>query len=121
MTPAEIQQTIEGMLAVQRSLQDSQLALKEGQLDIRERQLRLLEVQEENNQQIKAIINTQQRTEEHIGGIGAYMRELISKDVNHERRIEQLIGYSISTESDHLTLLERLIALEQKVKQLEQN
>ena len=37
---------------------------------------------------------------------------------DHEKRLTQLVGYSITGESDRLDLLERLQKLEQQVKQL---
>lgn len=36
----------------------------------------------------------------------------------HEKRLTQLVGYSITGESDRLDLLERLMKVEQQVKQL---
>jgi hypothetical protein len=72
MTPEQIQAAIEGMLAVQRELQDSQL--------------RLLE------------------------------QSKIS-----ERKLDRLIGYSITQESDILTVQEELIALKTRVAALEQH
>lgn len=92
MTPEEMQNIIEGMLSVQRELQNSQLKqgesiskLKESIIELRESVADLKEVSQ-----------------------------------RHERRLEQLIGYSISGESDRLDLLQRLQTLERKVSKLEQ-
>ena len=38
----------------------------------------------------------------------------------HDRRIEQLIGYSITGEGDRLDLLERFQGLERRVRKLEE-
>jgi hypothetical protein len=99
MTPEEIQKTIEGMLAVQRELQEGQLKLQETQQQIQAEQQQL---QEGQMQMLDAL------------------SRLIEVSNRHERRLEQLIGYSITQESDHLTLTERVIALEQQVKKLQE-
>ncbi len=72
MTPEQIQAAIEGMLAVQRELQDSQL-------------------------------------------------KLLEQSKISERKLDRLIGYSITQESDILTVQEELIALKTRVTALEQN
>jgi len=45
----------------------------------------------------------------------------ISSQERQQRLIDRLIGYSITNESDHLTLEERLNALEQRIQRLESN
>jgi hypothetical protein len=77
MTFEEIQLTLEQMLAVQRELQESQLAQR---------------------QEIQAMLTYQER---------------------QQRLIDRPIGYSITNESDHLTLEERLNALDERIKRLE--
>ena len=86
MTPDEIRQAIEGMLAVQRELQNTQLIMREEIADLKESTRNLNEVSQ-----------------------------------RHERRIEQLIGYSITGENDRLDIVERLMSLERRVNQLEGN
>ncbi len=71
MTFEEIQAVIEGMLAVQRELQDSQL-------------------------------------------------KLLEQTKISERKLDRLIGYSITQESDILTVQEELVALKTRVAALEQ-
>lgn len=88
MTPEQIQETIQGMLSVQRELQNSQL-----------RQLK--EIQEINR--------TIQECNENIRND---IRELIQNASQQQSIMSQLIGYSISTESDILTLQERMNNLE---------
>ena len=53
------------------------------------------------------------------GKSGEYLRELIQSQAEQGRRINQLLGYSLNAESDRLTLQERLILLENRVKKLE--
>lgn len=71
MNPEQIQAAIEGLLAVQRELQDSQL-------------------------------------------------KLLEQSKISERKLDRLIGYSITQESDILTVQEELIALKTRVSALEQ-
>jgi len=92
MTPEEIQRTIEGMLAIQRELQNSQLEFRESLAELR-----------------TDIIDLKEST-----------RNLNEISQRHERRMEQLIGYSITGESDRLDLLQRLMTLEHRVSRLEQ-
>lgn len=92
MTPEEIQRTIEGMLTIQRELQNSQLEFRESLAELR-----------------TDIIDLKEST-----------RNLNEISQRHERRMEQLIGYSITGESDRLDLLQRLMTLEHRVSKLEQ-
>lgn len=71
MNPEQIQAAIEGLLAVQHELQDSQL-------------------------------------------------KLLEQSKISERKLDRLIGYSITQESDILTVQEELIALKTRVSALEQ-
>lgn len=84
MTFEEIQQTIQGMLAVQKDLQTSQLRFAESLAELRESTMELNEVSK-----------------------------------RHERRIEQLIGYSITGERDRMDIIQRLQDLERRVSRLE--
>lgn len=86
MTPEEIQRSIEGMLAVQRELQNTQLIMREEIADLKESTRNLNEISQ-----------------------------------RHERRIEQLIGYSITGEGDRLDIVERLMSLERRINRLEGN
>ncbi len=100
MTPEEIQRTIEGMLAVQKELQNSQLRF-DSSLD------RL-------GQDISEL-------RESISELRESVTDLKDVSQRHERRIEQLIGYSITGETDRLDLLGRLTTLERRVNRLEQD
>ena len=98
MTPEEIKETIEGMLAAQRELQNSQLKL-----------------QEESQRQREDINVLRQDISTLVQGIG----QLIDVSNRHERRIEQLIGYSLTGESDRLDLYQEVNDLKRRVERLE--
>ncbi|MGK7946053.1 MAG: hypothetical protein AB4058_16450 [Microcystaceae cyanobacterium] len=91
MTFEEIQKTIEVMLSVQRQIQDSQLELRDAQ----ERERETLQVMIEE------------------------MNRFIERSNRNERRIEQLIGYSITNESEHLDIEQRFRELEDRISELE--
>lgn len=93
MTPEEIQRMIEGMLAVQKGLQDSQL-------------------------QFSSNLDT---ISQDISELRQSVSDLKEVSQRHERRIEQLLGYSITGESDRLDMVERLMDLEQRINRLEGN
>lgn len=114
MTPEEIQRTIDGMLAVQRELQEGQLKIQENQIRDREQIEQILSVQKE-------MLSVQRDLQEGQMQMLDSLSRLIEVSDRHERRIEQLIGYSITGESDRLTLLERLIKLENRVQEIEKN
>jgi polyhydroxyalkanoate synthesis regulator phasin len=98
MTPEEIQTTLEQMLAVQRELQESQLQLQDGQVRLQQEQ----EAQ-------KAVLD------ELIERYG----DLSANSERQQRILEQLIGYSLTNESEHMTLEEKLEALQARVQRLE--
>jgi len=93
MTPEEIQRTIEGMLSVQRELQASQIEFRASLAELRE----------------------------DIADLKEATRNLNEISARHERRLEQLIGYSITGEADHLDLLQRFQGLDRRVSRLEQD
>ncbi len=112
MTFEEMQKTIEGMLAVQRQLQESQIQLnerqmqlQESQLELRERQLRFQDAQERERETLQVMIEE--------------MTRFIERSNRNERRIEQLIGYSITNESEHLDIEQRFRNLEARLSELE--
>jgi hypothetical protein len=144
MTFEEIQKTIEGMLAVQKELQEGQLKLQERQLQLQEGQLRIQEAQARDrdrfDRQIEQMLavsrelqegqlrlqerqlqlqDSQERERETIKIMVEEMTRLIEVSNRYDRRIEQLIGYSITNESEHLDIEERFRALETRVQRLE--
>lgn len=76
MNYEEIQKTIEGMLSIQRELQESQLKLKESQLL--------------HDQQIDRLISYQENTARQIGQLTTLLQTLANIADSHERRIEHL-------------------------------
>lgn len=76
MTSEEIQKIIEGMLSVQRELQESQLKLKESQ--------------SLHDQQIDRLIGYQETTSRQIGDVTTLIQTLANVANSHEKRIEQL-------------------------------
>ena len=114
MTPEEIQRTIEGMLAVQKELQNSQLRF-DSSLD------RLGQDISELRGSISELRGSISELRESTSELRESVTDLKDVSQRHERRIEQLIGYSITGESDHLDLLGRLTTLERRVNRLEQD
>ncbi len=98
MTFEEMQKIIEGMLAVQRELQESQLELKERQLEF-----------EESQETQKVVLD------ELIQQYG----DLAKHSIRQREILDRLIGYSLTNESDHLDLEEKLQRLETRMKRIE--
>ncbi|GBF80351.1 hypothetical protein [Aphanothece sacrum] len=119
MTFEEIQKTIEGMLAVQRQLQEGQLKLQENQLRDRDQIQQILAVSRQLQERQIQLQDRQERERETLQIMVEEMTRLMEISNRHERRIEQLIGYSITNESDHLTLEERIRGLESRIQRLE--
>jgi hypothetical protein len=101
MTFEEIQQTIEGMLSVQRELQGSQLRFEAELGDLKQSVGDLKEAQKQSLVAMDALLEHGKAT---------------------DRRIEQLIGYSINRERDSLDIQQdildlrhRLVAIERKL------
>ena len=105
MTLEEMQQIIEGMLAVQRQLQESQLEFKQSQIEFKQSQIEFKQSQEAQ----KFVL------EELIQRYG----DLAEQSIRQKEILDRLIGYSISNESEHLNLEEKLQLLETRIKRLE--
>jgi len=90
MTFEEMQSVIQGMLAVQQELQRSQVDLKAEIGDLKD----------------------------STNDLRKSAQALLDLSLRHERRIEQLLGYSITGDSDRLDLTQRLENLERKVNRL---
>ena len=112
MTFEEMQKIIEGMLSVQRELQESQLQLKERHLEFEERQTKFEERQakfEERQETQKFVLD------ELIHKYG----DLAEHSIRQREILDRLIGYSLTNETDHLNLEEKLQALEARIKRFE--
>lgn len=91
MNSEEIQNAIAGMLSVQRELQNTQLR---------------------SSQEFAALKDSISELKQSISDLNEISRR-------HERRIEQLIGYSITGESDRLDILSRILEAERRINRLE--
>jgi hypothetical protein len=91
MTPEQVLQTIEGMLSVQKELQGSQLRFETELGDLKEAQKQTL----------------------------AAIDALLEHGKATDRRIEQLIGYSINRERDSLDIPQDILNLRHWVVALE--
>jgi hypothetical protein len=92
MTFEQIQQAIEGMLSIQRELQNSQLRFDAELGDLKE-------AQKQNLVAMEALLEHSNAT---------------------ERKIERLVGYSITQESDVLDVRTDVLELKRRVTALEQ-
>ncbi len=119
MTFEEMQKIIEDMLSVQRELQESQLQLKERHLEFEDRQAKFEERQlklEESQLKFKESQETQKLVlDELIHKYG----DLAENSIRQREILDRLIGYSLTNESDHLNLEEKLQALEARIKRFE--
>ena len=73
--------------------------------ELQERQIQLQDTQERERETLEIIIKE--------------MKQFIIKFNENKNRIEQLTGYSISNESDHLNIQQRLMNLEDRINRLE--
>ncbi|NEQ69454.1 MAG: hypothetical protein F6K21_30480, partial [Symploca sp. SIO2D2] len=86
-------------------LQESQLELKESQLELKERQLKFEESQENQKFVLDELIHKYGDLAEH--------------SIRQREILDRLIGYSLTNESDHLNLEEKLQALEARIRRFE--
>jgi hypothetical protein len=116
------------ILAVQRDLQEGELRLQQRQAQYeaasQERQLRSEAASQEYRDRFERdmarMSAVQQDLQEgQLRQMSAIQNLLISSEC-HERMVNQLIGYSITNESDHLDLEERMRALGAKMQRIEQ-
>ena len=98
MTFEQIQQAIEGMLSVQRELQGSQLRFEAELGDLKQSVGDLKESQKQTLVAMDALLEHGKAT---------------------DRRIEQIIGYSINRESDSLDIQQDILDLRHRVVALE--
>jgi len=105
MTPEEIQQILQQMLAVQRDLQDKQLKNTENI--------------SRNTENISRNTEDISRLRDGMSLLADGVSELIDHSKSQDKRLDQLIGYSITAESDRLDLEERVRVLERKIRKIE--
>lgn len=115
MTFEEMQAIIQGMLAVQRDLQEGQMKLQESQKTFDENQKKLLESQAQTDQKIDRLTEKIDNLSDQVGHLNVVSQR-------HEDRFTQFYGYHQSSESDRLHIREtqnqivaRLDAIEDKL------
>ena len=119
MTPEEIRNTIEQMLAVQRQIQENQIrntdniARLELQVQANAQQIQANAQQiQENAQQI------QELTRSNREDIKTLVIEIAKLTVDQKEKFDQFYGYHQSSDSERLDIVERLIKVEQEVAQI---
>ncbi|MGK7951171.1 MAG: hypothetical protein AB4368_20890 [Xenococcaceae cyanobacterium] len=121
MTPEEIRNTIEQMLAVQRQIQESQIkntdniARLEIQIQANAEQIQA------NAEQIQAQNSQfQEFFRSNREDISTLVTEIAKLTVDQREKFNQFYGYHQSADTDRLNLLERLIRVEQEIAQIKQ-
>lgn len=105
MTPEEIKNTIEQMLAVQRQIQESQIRNTDN--------IARLELQvQANAEYIQENAELIRRSREDINTL---VEEVAKLTVDQREKFNQFYGYHQSADSERLDLMERLIKVEQEV------
>lgn len=105
MTPEEIQQTIEGMLAVQR--------------DILERQLRNTEAIEQLGERIDRVSQQQEINLQAIALLTDNISNFNIISQRHENRLTQLYGYQMSADTDRLNIMQNLNDIKRRLNNIE--
>lgn len=147
MTFEEFQQALTQMLAVQRELQESQLKFREAQelqrqeiqdlltshqsreqeiqgmlavqRELQESQLQFREVQEAQRQEFQSVLTIQRDLQESQLTQRQAIEQLLEYQQRQQTLLDRLIGYSLTNESDHLDLEERMNALERRIQAVE--
>jgi uncharacterized protein (DUF342 family) len=114
MTPEEIRNTIEQMLAVQRQIQESQIRNTDN--------IARLELQVQANAELIQAQNRQfqEFTRSNREDISTLVAEIAKLTVDQREKFNQFYGYHQAADSDRLNLLERLIKVEQEIAQIKQ-
>jgi len=119
MTFEEMQALMREMLEVQRKLQEDSLR----QLERAQNQSEQIRAQGEQiraqGEQIQAQGEQIRELGQHAQAVTDQIEMLAELGTRYERRLNQLVGYSISAESDRLDLAERMLDLEMRVRKLE--
>ena len=136
MTPEQIQETISNILKIQAELQQSQLRqegeiknLLEVQAELQQSQLRqeskindILTISERHSEQIEDLRAINRETLQTIRESHRDLAEIIEQSNRKiERQISNLVGYSLTAESDRLNIQERIRYLEKRIDRLEDN
>lgn len=115
MTPEQIQETISTILKIQAELQQSQLR-QESKIN------NILEIQENHSKEIEDLRAINRETLQTIRESHRDLGEIIEQSNRRiERQISNLVGYSLTAESDRLNIQERIRYLEKRIERLEDN
>ncbi|MEN9520185.1 MAG: hypothetical protein RLZZ381_2773 [Cyanobacteriota bacterium] len=119
MTFEEIQKIIEGMLAVQRNIQDADLRLQEKLDRVAEQQLKSdLKLEKLAQNQIESDYKLD-RLSDKIDNLTENVSNLNIISQRHEDRLTQSYGYHQTAESDRLRLFEVQNRIERRLDRIE--
>jgi chromosome segregation ATPase len=112
MTFEEIQTVIEGMLAVQRDIQENQINSNERFKDLDLRLERITQLQSQTDAKIDRLSAKIDNLTENVSNLN-----IVSQ--RHEDRFTQYYGYHQSADSDRLNLLESQRRIERRLDRIE--
>ncbi len=122
MTFEEIQQAIQQMFAVQRELQESQLRLAEQMAEQRvEHERRMADHDRRMADHDRRMADHDQwisNFRQLFQDLGERQIRMEAEQDRQERILNQLIGYSLANETDHLNLEEHMMRLEKRIEQI---
>lgn len=116
-----IEETLEKLAESQVRFEANQAKFEANQAKFEENQARFEINQAKREKEIEIILSIQRELQEKQLNLTDAVTRLIEAGNKYDQRINQLLGYSLSNESDHLDLTQRLISLEQRVNKLERN
>ncbi len=116
-----IEETLEKLAESQVRFEANQVKFEANQVKFEENQARFEANQAKREKEIEIILAIQRELQEKQLNLTDAVTRLIEASSRFDQRINQLLGYSLSHESDHLDLTQRLINLERRVNKLEGN
>lgn len=122
MTPEEIRNTIEQMLAVQREIQESQIRntdhIDRVDIQIQENARQIQENARQIQENVALIRNDREDIRSLKEDIGTLVVEISKLTVDQREKFNQFYGYHQSADSDRLNLLERVMKMEREISQI---
>jgi hypothetical protein len=115
MTPEEIRNTLEQMLAVQREIQESQIRNTD---NIARVDLQIQENARQIQENVALIRNDREDIRSLKEDIGTLVVEIAKLTVDQREKFNQFYGYHQSADSDRINLLERVMKMEQEISQI---
>ena len=120
MTFEEIQQTIEGMLQVQKDLQLQQLKTHEVIARLTEKDEQLTQRQEQLTKKHEQIAKIQDRNDQQIAILTENISNLNVISQRHENRLTNLYGYQMSADTDRLNIMQNLLDIKRRLNNIEE-